>query len=485
MKKHLLVLSGLCILLDACGKPESHAPASSRQSDSAQESKVIKVGIGIQNTTTNTVTGGIVIKELGLLNKFLPHTGKYQDVKYRIDWQNFTSGPPVTNAMVANKLQIGMMGDYPLIINGYTFQSNPDSKSYLVSLLAYNAEGSGNGVVVNKDSPYYRLEDLKGKSVSVPFGSAAHGMLLKVMQDHGWPDDYFKLSNQSPEVGSSNLQEHKIDAHADFVPFTELLPFRGYARKIFDGAETHVPTFHGVVVRQDFADKYPEVVTAYLRAMLAADAWVKANPQEAAEKIAQWTGTDKEVVYIFLGKGGIMTLDPTLKPQWLQTIHYDAGVLRRLGKIRNFDAKAWVNDTFIRRAYQESGLNYDQQLARMAGTPVSGQDTFCKRPIDKPREAGEIWVLGGKIQPYSSPECTLAAIKALQGQGKKIDVVYLFDHAMGIKLFADKAFYVVSKQPGGSAIEPFLLKDDAARYAAKTGGRVVDYREALSLARRS
>jgi sulfonate transport system substrate-binding protein len=64
---------------------------------------------------------------------------------------------------------------------------------------------------------------------------------------------FWNLVSQSPEVGSTNLQEKRIDAHGDFVPFAELLPFRGFARKIFDCAETKSPTFHGVVVRKDFA----------------------------------------------------------------------------------------------------------------------------------------------------------------------------------------------------------------------------------------
>ena len=51
------------------------------------------------------------------------------------------------------------------------------AKSRLIALIAYNADGAGNGIVVHKDSPYYQLSDLKGKKVSVPFGSAAHGML--------------------------------------------------------------------------------------------------------------------------------------------------------------------------------------------------------------------------------------------------------------------------------------------------------------------
>jgi NitT/TauT family transport system substrate-binding protein len=33
----------------------------------ARAQKEIEIGIGTQNTTSNTVTGGIVIKELGLL----------------------------------------------------------------------------------------------------------------------------------------------------------------------------------------------------------------------------------------------------------------------------------------------------------------------------------------------------------------------------------------------------------------------------------
>ena len=167
----------------------------------------------------------------------------------------------------------------------------PESKSQLIAVAAYNIYGSGNGLVVHKDSPYYELADLKGKVVSVPFGSAAHGMVLKAMQDRGWPADYFKLVSQSPEVGSTNLQEKKIDAHADFVPFAELLPFRGFARKIFDGVETNAPTWHGVVVRTDFAEKYPEVVVAYIKAMIEANDWVRADPKTAAEKIA---GVDRD-----------------------------------------------------------------------------------------------------------------------------------------------------------------------------------------------
>ena len=271
--------------LPAC--PSRRVPQRRRYGAGAAAAQTtVTIGIGTQDTTTNTVTTGVIIRQLKLLEKHLPKDGKYANIKFELEWNNFTSGPPVTNGMMANKLQFGAMGDYPLVVNGFTFQSNPESKSQLIAVAAYNIYGSGNGLVVHKDSTYYELSDLKGKLVSVPFGSAAHGMMLKAMQDRGWPADYFQLVSQSPEVGSTNLQEKKIDAHADFVPFAELLPFRGFARKIFDGVETNAPTWHGVVVRTDFAEKYPEVVVAYIKAIIEANAWVRADPKAASEKIA-------------------------------------------------------------------------------------------------------------------------------------------------------------------------------------------------------
>ncbi|PZQ19319.1 MAG: ABC transporter substrate-binding protein [Ancylobacter novellus] len=449
------------------------APATSALAET------LTIGIGTQDTTTNTVTTGAVIRELKLLEKRLPKDGKYAGLDIKLDWQNFTSGPPVTNGMMANKLQFGGMGDYPLVVNGFTFQNNAESKSQLIAVAAYNMDGSGNGVVVHKDSPYYSLADLKGKVLSVPFGSAAHGMVLKAMQDAKLPKDFFHLVSQSPEVGSTNLKEQKIDAHADFVPFAELLPFRGFARKIFDGVQTNLPTFHGVVVRTDFAEKYPEIVDAYLQAAMDAAAWVKQDPKRAAEMISKWTGTDKEVVYVFLGPGGIMTVDPTIKKPLVEAAKVDAKVLQDMGRMKEFDVDGWVNDSYLRAAFKARGLDYDKQLSSTANYEVKGEDGFCKTKITEPRKAGEIWVKDGDILPFSSAACTLGAYRDFQTKGTAMNVAYVFDTARGIKLFADKAFYVASEK---GELAPFMLKADAEAYAASSGGKVVSFDDALAAA---
>jgi NitT/TauT family transport system substrate-binding protein len=371
-----------------------------------------------------------------------------------------------------------MMGDYPLIVKGFTFENNPESKSRLIAVAAYSMSGSGNGMVVHKDSPYYDLADLKGKLVSVPFGSAAHGMVLKAMQDRGYASDFFQLVSQSPEVGSTNLQEKKIDAHADFVPFAELLPFRGFARKIFDGVETNLPTFHGVVVRTDFAEKYPEVVVAYLKALMAANAWLRADPKLAAEKIQEWTSINKEVVYIFLGPSGNMTTDPTIKPPLIDAASADVKVLQNLGRMKEFDPKKWVDDSYIRKAYADARLDYDAQLASARNYEISGEDSFCKKPIADPHKSGEVWVDDEGILPFASAMCTLGAYADYKAKGKKINVTYVFDTSRGIKLFADQAFYAT----GGGEIAPFLLKKDAEAHAARNDGKVLGFEDAVKSA---
>ena len=442
--------------------------------------ETLEIGIGTQNTTTNTVTGGVVLKELGLLEKHLPKTGKYKDFQYKLSWQNATSGPPITNGMMANNIQIGMMGDYPLMVNGATGQATKN-ETQLVAIIAYNAVGGGNGIVVHKDSPFYELADLKGKNVSVPFGSAAHGMMLTSLQKRGLPPDFWNLVSQSPEVGSTNLQEKRIDAHGDFVPFAELLPFKGFARKIYDGAETKTPTFHGVVVRKDFGEKYPEIVVAYINALMEANNWMRKNPKLAAEKIEEWTKINKEVIYIFLGPGGVHTLDATIKPQWVESVGNNYAILQKLNMIKELNIGAWVNDGYVRQAYKERGIDYDKQLASFDTYNVTGTDPICNAPVNDPRKTGEIWIQGGDIMAFSSPVCTLLGVKKFTSDGKKFNAVYMVDNELGIKVFADAAFYSIGGQdPKKPDVVPFLLKKDAEAYAAKNGGKLATYAEVLS-----
>ena len=88
-----------------------------------QAAETIRVALGTQDTTINCATGGLLIRELKLLEKYLPHDGKYKDVTYDIQWKNFTSGAPLTNEMVAGKLDFGAMADFPGAFNGVAHEA--------------------------------------------------------------------------------------------------------------------------------------------------------------------------------------------------------------------------------------------------------------------------------------------------------------------------------------------------------------------------
>jgi NitT/TauT family transport system substrate-binding protein len=433
----------------------------------AGANETIRVAIGHQSMCTDTYSGGIVIKELKLLEKHLPKIGKYQKVKYDIDWKDYASGPPITNMMLANKLDFGVMGDYPLIVNGAKFQETDSLRSVFVSVTGYNLHGSGNAIVVPTKSTVHNFADLKGKSVSVPVGSAAWGMLIKAMQDVGLKPADMDIKNQSPPVGAANIAENKIDAHADFCPWSEIMEFRGTGRKVYDGSETGVPYLHGVVARKDYAEKYPEVVTGVIKAIVEAGKWVEENPARAAEMLEKWTGVEKEVQYLYFSRGGHLTLDPTIKSKWVSTLKYDHEVLTKWKMAPALDVDKWVNDRYVRQAFKDLKLDYDKQ-ANVMHDPKQAQ---------KGLPPAEIWHARSGIATYPSIPEMLKVVKEAQAVHQKINATYVYDQVTGLKLFGKVAFY--AEGPNG-ALLAFMRKTDADKYAQQNKTKVLTYAEALS-----
>lgn len=439
--------------------------------------ETIRIAVGTQDTTINCATGGLIIREKKLLEKYLPRDGKYKDVTYDITWKTFTSGPPLTNEMIAKKLDIGQMADFPSILN-LTTSHKAGTPHLYIATISGSVRGAGNGLVVPIDSPAKSLKDLKGKQISVPFGSAAHGMLLRAIKDLGWnPETDVTLVSQSPEIGGTSLKSNKIDGHANFVPFAELFPFRGFARKIYDGSTVGVPTSHGIQVRKEFSDKYPEVVVAYLKALIEADRLYSENPEEYSELIQKVAGIEAEVNYQFLGPLGIQTRDYTLKPEFHKGLHIALDTLRILKRVEgDFEVDKYVDDTFIRQAAKELGLDYDAKLKDYSALPLNAKDARTGETIDNPLTAAQIWVAGeAKVRAYRTPQSAFTALAELEKSGGKVRVAFVQDRNSGLKLFADKAWYVRESDGGFAA---FLLEEQAAAWAKEKGGTVLDYAKA-------
>jgi NitT/TauT family transport system substrate-binding protein len=448
---------------------------------SAQAAETIRVAIGTQDTTINCATGGLIIRELGLLQKYLPHEGKYAGVTYDVQWKNFTSGAPLTGEMVAGKLDIGAMADFPGVNNGTAFLK-AGKRSIFMSVLSGSTRGSGNGVVVPLKSNITSFAQLKGRTISVPFASTAHGMLLRAVAGQGWnPESDVSIITQAPEVAGPALQSNKIEAHADFVPFAELFEYRGIARKIFDGAQTNAPTFHGTLANAEYAQRYPEIVIAYLRAVIEADRLVATDPEQYSLLIEKVTGIEAAVDYLYHGPLGLQTRDLTWKPEYRQAVATAIETLKLQGRPSTLEASTFIDDRYIRAAFAASGIDYSTALKSYDKVALKAQDILTGRPIDDPNRAAGIWVQGEpKVRHYASIENALLDLRRLQQSGKQTRVVYVQDLQQGVKLLAPNAWYVAGVNGQLSA---FLQRNDAAAYAAANKGRVLDFAQIQALPR--
>src|SRR5579875_2300244 len=126
----------------------------------------VDVVVGYQSKTINTVTAGTLLRAQGFLEHRLADITKRTGTKYQVVWQDYDTGAPITAQMVAGKIDIGSMGDYPLLINGSRSQHLSDNRTEMVSITGYNPRGALNMVVVPPSSTATTLRDLAGQKVS-------------------------------------------------------------------------------------------------------------------------------------------------------------------------------------------------------------------------------------------------------------------------------------------------------------------------------
>ncbi|MFZ8477717.1 hypothetical protein ACO1MN_15760, partial [Staphylococcus aureus] len=84
--------------------------------------------------------------------------------------------------------------------------------------------------------------------------------------------------------------------------------------------------------------------------------------------------------------GGVHTLDPTIKPKWVESVGTNYGILQKLNMIKELNIGAWVNDSYVRQAFKEHGIDYDKQLASFDTYNVKGTDPVCNVPVDNPAQ---------------------------------------------------------------------------------------------------
>ncbi|MFE7929375.1 ABC transporter substrate-binding protein [Streptomyces sp. NPDC057456] len=433
----------LLLPLTGCGSAE------------AGSGSTVTVTVGYQSKTINTVTAGTLLRSLGYFEKELNALG--DGTTYKVDWQDYATGAPITAQMTAGKIDIGSMGDFPLLINAARGKQL-GKPTHLVSVTGYNLRGGLNTIVTAPDSKLASIEDLTGKKVSTSIGSAADGTLVRALQRAGIdPAKGIEKLNQQPAVGASALSAGSADALSQFVAWPGLLAYQGKAKALYDGAQLDLPTFHGVTAREDFAKKRPAVLEAFLKAQSEATDYLDTHPVAAAEKVAEATGLPAEVVYLYNGAHGISTFDPAVKPQLVAALKEDVSILKAAKLTGDVDVDSFVDDRYVKKAL---GSSYARQLA---ATPAPA--------------ASEAWPKdASQTRTFKTPAELLAYV-AQHKDGTR--AAYVPDASTGTLWFADKAVWVAD----GATLVPFVAPATAQAYVDAHGGaRVVTYADALGRA---
>ncbi|WP_306327885.1 ABC transporter substrate-binding protein [Streptomyces venezuelae] len=428
------------------------ATACGGDAGASSDARTVTVTVGYQSKTINTVTAGTLLRSLGYFEEELAARGRKDGVGYRVVWQDYATGAPITAQMTAGKIDIGSMGDFPLLINAARGKQLKEP-TRLVSVTGYNLRGGLNTVVTAPGSPLRSLADLKGRKVSASVGSAADGTLVRALRRAGIdPGKDVHKVNQQPSVGASALAAGSVDALSQFVAWPGLLAFQGKATALYDGAELDLPTFHGVTVRAEFAQRRPAVLDAFLRAQRRATDHLREQPVAAAESVAKDTGLPAEVVYLYNGAQGIATFDPALRPELIAALKEDVPVLKEAGLVTDVDVDAFVDPAPLRRAVPDPA--------------------YREATVPKP----ELWIAGQtSTRTFDSPAALLKAVKG----AASVRAAYVPDAVTGTLWFADRAVWVAD----GGSWRAFVTRSAAERYVAgHSGARIVAYAEAVRLA---
>jgi sulfonate transport system substrate-binding protein len=155
--------------------------------------------------------GGVValLKGKGLLEERLAPLG------VEVTWSEFTSGPPLLEALGAGALDFGHTGDVPPV---FALAAGQDVRF----VGAYQGSPVGSAILVRKDGPIKSVADLKGRKLAFKRGSSAHNVALQILRANGLSLDDVELVDLGPPDAGPAFANGSVDAWSIWDPYTAL-----------------------------------------------------------------------------------------------------------------------------------------------------------------------------------------------------------------------------------------------------------------------
>ena len=238
---------------------------------------------GLQKSSTFNV-----VRARGDLEKRLNRQG------ITVTWSEFTSGPPLLEALAAGKVDVGETGDAPVIFAQaknapvvYFGQSQPNPEA--VALL------------VPQGSPIRTLADLKGKKVAYARGSSAVPLVVNALTKDGLKlSDITSVYLQPPDARVA-FESGKIDAWAVWDPFYAAAEVGGSARVLVNGRGFTSFRLY-FLANSNFAAANPSLLPILIKDLRAAGQWALQDPKRSAEFLSGVTKVPIQVLQVSEGR---------------------------------------------------------------------------------------------------------------------------------------------------------------------------------------
>lgn len=264
-------------------------PASAQKYGKSGEP--IKLTVGYQPYYTQSWSG-VVINGLNLWKKYLPQGS---EVEFQVGLQ----GAVIVGQLLADKQQIGYMGDMPALVA----TNRPEVADIRLVAVLGLSEQQCNIFLVRNDAPKFAsgkeaIKWMEGKIVSSPHGSCTDRFARAVFQkENVKPAQYL---NQNIEVITTNFKAGKLDAAVIWEPTASKIIDEKIARREASGIDFNEGDAGFLGMRYDLMQQRPDVVRAWLEAELDAQLYM-ADPKNAM-KIAemaeqQTTGMSRKVLW--------------------------------------------------------------------------------------------------------------------------------------------------------------------------------------------
>lgn len=217
----------------------------------------------------------IVAKEKGFFDKH----------GLAVEVSNFTSGKKALDAVLGGGADIATTAEAPTTAAALSNQP--------IAFLA-RIEYSDLKTLTRKAAGIGTLADLKGKKIGFTAGTGGEVYTVNLLKRAGLKASDVELTNIPPHGLAAALAAGSIDAYNTWEPhiFSGKKAL-GEEAKELDTKGIYAETFN-LVVLQDYLAKNKAAVERFLKAAIDAEAWIKANREEAIAVVAAAVGLPKD-----------------------------------------------------------------------------------------------------------------------------------------------------------------------------------------------